>query len=76
MKKNISNLMSLKNIETIKNLLDISKVNYPNNITKYFNESYNLIEQENRFNILNILNKCKSSLCLGCFNYYFNNEKI
>ena len=45
MKKNISNLMSLKNIETIKNLLDISKVNYPNNITKYFNESYNLIEQ-------------------------------
>ena len=71
MKKN----MSLKNIETIKNLLDISKVNYPNNITKYFNESYNLIEQENQFNILNILNKCKSSLCLGCFNYYFNNNQ-
>ena len=49
MKKN----MSLKNIETIKNLLDIFKVNYPNNITKSFNESYYLIEQENQFNIIN-----------------------
>jgi hypothetical protein len=75
-KQNVSNLIKQKPKENLEIFLSNLTIIFPNEKKMPFAEAFFLLTEEGR-NIFNEkMNSFKSSLCLGCFNYITDQNKI